>query len=219
MGKYENLGRKLENVATKQVKLTFDEIEKILGFPLPPSAFKFRPWWANDKTHVQASDGWINNGWKVNTIDFNDKSVFFEKETNINREEHNIVPTVDAEEMNPYTFERLAREVMSQHFNQKLSPRKIKGIPKLFDLVSQDSSIIGDAKFLTMVKGTSIPPAKFATIAEYVWLLEKISANKKFLVFGNDKRVPEEWLKRYGSFLKEINFYFLDFKTKSLDKL
>ena len=32
----------------------------------------------------------------------------------------------------------------------------------------------------------------------------------KFLVFGNDRRVPEEWLKRYGKLVKDVNFFFYD---------
>jgi len=61
-----------------------------------------------------------------------------------------------------------------------------------------------------MVRGRSIPPAKFATIAEHVWFLEKIDAKMKFLIFGNDRRVPLEWLKRYGSLVRDVKFYFLD---------
>ena len=69
-----------------------------------------------------------------------------------------------------------------------------------------------------MVGGTSIPPAKFATIAEYVWLLEKIPCEKKFLVFGNDKRVPNEWLKRYKTLVSDVAFYFIN-EDNQLEKL
>jgi hypothetical protein len=51
---------------------------------------------------------------------------------------------------------------------------------------------------------------KFSVIAEHVWLLEKTSAEKRFLVFGNDKRVPIEWLQRYGPLVHSVEFYFLD---------
>jgi len=62
-----------------------------------------------------------------------------------------------------------------------------------------------------MDKKKRIPPAKFSGIAEYVWLLEKLPKKKrKFLAFGNDIRVPKEWLKRYGDLISEINFYFVD---------
>ena len=107
---------------------------------------------------------------------------------------------------------------MSNHFSKELFPQKIENVPKLFDLVSSDRTIVGDAKYLTMVRGVAIPPAKFATIAEYVWLLEKTSAKKKFLVFGKDKRVPIEWLKRYGNLVSDVDFYFID-SNKKLEKI
>ncbi len=107
-------------------------------------------------------------------------------------------------------FEELARNVMSKYFGVELKERYIEGHPKTFDLVSDDGSIVGDAKYLTMVRGKRIPPAKFMEISGHVWMLEKINAKRKFLVFGNDIRVPKEWLKRYGKFLQDIEFFFID---------
>ena len=106
-------------------------------------------------------------------------------------------------------FEEQARRVMSGYFGVPLAMGKVAGVPKGFDLVSLDKQVVGDAKFYTMVNGVGLPPAKFATIAEYVWLLEKVTARQKFIVFGNERRVPEEWLKRYGRLLSGIDFYFL----------
>jgi hypothetical protein len=65
-----------------------------------------------------------------------------------------------------------------------------------------------------MVNGISIPPAKFSVIAEHVWFLEKIDAKEKFLVFGNDRRVPEEWLRRYGKLVSSVQFYYIDNSQK-----
>jgi hypothetical protein len=123
------------------------------------------------------------------------------------------------DKMNPAGFEEVARSIMSEHFKCDLIRGKLHGVPKLFDFVSTDEGTVGDAKYLTMVRGYSIPPAKFSMIAEYVWLLEKLPAKNKFLVFGNDKRVPEEWLKRYGIFVNDVEFYFIDIITKKLEKL
>jgi len=67
-----------------------------------------------------------------------------------------------------------------------------------------------------MVKGKRIPPAMFMEISGHVWMLEKINAKRKFLVFGNDIRVPKEWLKRYGKFLKDIEFSLSTLKETSL---
>ena len=116
-------------------------------------------------------------------------------------------------------FERLARKEMGKYFGIALAKGKVPNVPKEFDMICKDATIIGDAKFFTMVKGKGIPPAKFATISEYVWLLEKTNANHRFLVFGNDIRVPLEWLKRYGYLLKSVEFFFLEQNTLRLKKL
>jgi hypothetical protein len=106
-------------------------------------------------------------------------------------------------------FEHFARLKMSEHFNTHLSARLVQPANKHFDLVSEDEGIIGDAKYYTLVRGRRLPPAKFAVIAEYVWLLEKSSAQHKFLVFGNDRRVPQLWLAKYESLVVDVDFYFL----------
>jgi hypothetical protein len=108
------------------------------------------------------------------------------------------------------TFEELARLVMSRHYGVSLNPQIVPPTLKKFDMVSTDLTIVGDAKFYKMVRGKNLPPAKFSAIAEYVWLLEKIKANRRFLVFGHDRRVPEEWLKRHGHLVKDVAFFFLD---------
>ncbi len=107
-------------------------------------------------------------------------------------------------------FEALARKVMSAHYGTSLKPRRVAGVPKIFDLVSPDGRIIGDAKFYTLVRGERLPSAKFSIISEYVWLLEKAGAEIRFLVFGNDRRVPQQWLERYGTLTRTVEFYFLD---------
>lgn len=112
----------------------------------------------------------------------------------------------------PEAFEVLCQRAMSEKFGKELRPGHLDDVPKELDLVSEDGSIAGDAKYYTAVNGISLPPAKFATIAEYVWLLEKTKAKRRFLVFGNDRRVPQWWLDRYGDLLGGVSFYFLSDK-------
>jgi hypothetical protein len=111
--------------------------------------------------------------------------------------------------MSPQEFEVHARFYMSEHFGVNLIECKLAGMPKRFDLVSEDSTVVGDAKYLTLVGGVKLPPAKFMEIAGHVWLLERTPANRRFLVFGNQKRVVEWWLEKYGSFVETVEFYFL----------
>jgi hypothetical protein len=106
-------------------------------------------------------------------------------------------------------FEDVARSIMSRHFNIALTPGRVPGVPKTFDLVSQDWQIVGDAKYYTLVQNERLPPAKFSVIAEHVWLLEKTRAQTQFLVFGNDRRVPEKWLATFGNLARMCEFFFL----------
>jgi len=112
-------------------------------------------------------------------------------------------------QLSPRAFEDLARSVMSVHFGISLAPDRVPGVPKEFDMISPDRSIVGDAKYLPLVRGQRLPPAKFSVIAEHVWLLEKTGAPTTFLVFGNDRQVPLLWLERYGDLTADVDFYFL----------
>jgi hypothetical protein len=112
--------------------------------------------------------------------------------------------------LSPISFEALARRVLSQHYRVELRPGQVGAVRKTFDLVSRDGQLVGDAKYYTRVGGIKPPPAKFATIAEHVWLLEHTGAARTFLVFGNDREVPVLWLARYGNLVTGTAFFYLD---------
>jgi hypothetical protein len=112
--------------------------------------------------------------------------------------------------MNWKEFEELARKVMTRYFGIELVEKNPKGFPKRFDMVSTDENTIGDAKYLTLVHRRKFPPAKMMEIAGHVWLLEKVNAKTRFLVFGNQRSVPEKWLEKYGKYARNIDFYFID---------
>lgn len=80
--------------------------------------------------------------------------------------------------LTPATFEALVGRVLGEQFGTALSPGMVSGIRKQFDYVSADGQIVGDAQYYTLIGGERLPPAKFATIAEHVWLLEKTNAPK-----------------------------------------
>ena len=115
-------------------------------------------------------------------------------------------------------FEILARKVMANYFGVDLKENSLQGIPKRFDMVSEDGSCIGDAKDLSLVKRTRTPPAKFMEIGSHVWLLEKTNAKHRFLVFGNQREVPEFWLKKYGGVVHGIEFFFIH-ENGALEKM
>lgn len=63
--------------ATRALRLSFGQVEEILGDTLPVSARKYRPWWANSRSgHVQAT-AWLSVGWNVDTVDQSTEVVTF----------------------------------------------------------------------------------------------------------------------------------------------
>lgn len=208
MGKYSKLGVYLQNSPNDTVKLSFKEVENILGSNLPTSAKEHQAWWANNgDSHTHAIDGWLSMGWRTK-VDLDDEVVIFTRREHVEKVQQTEIKSSSNADTTAAEFEESARNFMSNYYSKPLHAGKYPNVPKIFDMISNDNEIVGDAKFYTMVGGTSLPPAKFATIAEHVWLLEKTEAKHKFLIFGNDKRVPEEWLKRYGELVDGVDFFF-----------
>ena len=54
--------------ASPPVTLSFADVERILGRPLPPSARKHRAWWANSPSQTLARQ-WLAAGWKAEMVD------------------------------------------------------------------------------------------------------------------------------------------------------
>jgi hypothetical protein len=93
---------------------------------------------------------------------------------------------------------------MSKYFDTPLRKRKIENFPKIWDLVSDDGRIAGDAKYLTFGN------AKMEGIGQHVWLRDNCPrARRRFLVFGNDVELPQRWLRKYGSIKLTVEFHFL----------
>jgi hypothetical protein len=56
--------------STKQIELTFDQVEAILAKPLPKSAIKLTTWWTNVQPKIQSHrTAWLNHGWMVKEFD------------------------------------------------------------------------------------------------------------------------------------------------------
>jgi hypothetical protein len=219
MGKYSKLGVFLQNSTINSVKLTFNEVENILGFNLPKSAREYKAWWANNgDSHTHAVDGWLAMGWRTE-VDLGNQVVIFTRREHVEKVQQTEIKSSSYADTTAVEFEEYARNFMSKYYSVPLSAGKYPNVPKLFDMISDDHEIVGDAKFYTMVRGTSLPPAKFSTIAEHVWFLEKTGAKHKFLIFGNDRRVPEEWLKRYGDLVDGVDFFFYEVGEEKIERL
>jgi hypothetical protein len=107
-------------------------------------------------------------------------------------------------------FEDYARRYFSELWHTDLQPRKVRvggHVDYTFDIVSVDHRIVGDAKWL---KNIAVPAAKWQAISEYVWLLQKLEADRLFMIFGQDAAVAERYLKRMRPLVDPVEFYFLD---------
>ncbi len=104
-------------------------------------------------------------------------------------------------------FAERAREVMNEFFGRPLKPQKIGGT-KIWDYVSPDGMVVGDARWFS-----GAVPAARAFISEAVWLLEKVGAVQKFVVFGGEAEVPRQWLELWATLCPEDTaLFYLDNK-------
>jgi len=74
MGKYIPLQKYFEKCPGETLKLTFEQIERILGDKLPMSAFKYPAWWANGGHYF--ADSWMAAGWRVDGVKFGELVTF-----------------------------------------------------------------------------------------------------------------------------------------------
>ena len=199
--------------------MRFSDIERVLGFSLPPSARKHSAWWGNHEKNPQAV--WVRANYKVRELNIKDERLIFVKDKQPTPYTTKALSTSDSSNkgVSPKEFEHIVRFWFEQLHGQRFAEREVPGVHKRFDFVSMDGKHIGDAKYFTMVRGKNIPPGKFSVISEHVWLLENTDAEDVFLVFGNDRRVPVEWLRRYGNLVKRVKFYFYDTKTDKMELL
>jgi hypothetical protein len=74
--KYKPLERYLSSLAGRTSSLTFTQCVGVIGDKLPPSAFLYRHWWANDVRHVHAI-AWLTSGWQVQSVNLALQGVVF----------------------------------------------------------------------------------------------------------------------------------------------
>ena len=77
VGKYDPLRRFLSELDGNEWVATFDQIEQVLGFSLPASARKWRPWWANVEDGPSQSRAWASAGWKTHHVNLADETLVF----------------------------------------------------------------------------------------------------------------------------------------------
>jgi len=78
MAKYDPLFNHLSRCTEPRLRLSFAEIERIIGDSLPASARRHPAWWANERdgTHLHARS-WLDAGHETQRLDLNGATVEF----------------------------------------------------------------------------------------------------------------------------------------------
>lgn len=80
MSKYDPLRKHLTGGTLTRWRATFAEVEAVLGFSLPRSAYAYPAWWSNDATGHSHSRAWLEAGWKTQGVDLQNQQVTFLKQ-------------------------------------------------------------------------------------------------------------------------------------------
>lgn len=74
--KYLQLQQYLKLNSLEYITLSFEEIEMILGFKLPNSAYKYSAWWSNNiGSHTQAHS-WRDVGYRTESVQVGNQVIF-----------------------------------------------------------------------------------------------------------------------------------------------
>lgn len=76
--KYYPLFEHLQQCKQEKMTLTFAKIEAIINDSLPATAFTQKNWWSNrDSPSALQAGAWVNSGYHVEAVDFEQKTVTF----------------------------------------------------------------------------------------------------------------------------------------------
>jgi len=80
MSIYEPITTYLSRAPGNSARLTFGQVEKIIGRPLPRSAYRHREWWSNNPTGHSHARSWTAAGWRTEKVDIEKHVLVFSKQ-------------------------------------------------------------------------------------------------------------------------------------------
>ena len=80
MSKYQPLTDHLRRSGENAVPMTFEDIERVIGAKLPPSAAN-RPWWSNNPTNNVMTRAWRAAGYESARVDMKNRALVFRRVT------------------------------------------------------------------------------------------------------------------------------------------
>ena len=79
MSIYATLASVLAGRTGSSWKVSFPELERLIGAKLPASAFKYPAWWSNNPANNAMTKIWLKAGWRTEQVDVPGQSVVFRR--------------------------------------------------------------------------------------------------------------------------------------------
>lgn len=79
MALYEPLGQFLKKNGSGHIAMTFREVETVVGRKLPASAYRHRPWWANEERGHSHAKAWLGAGYETEQVDMAGMKLVFRR--------------------------------------------------------------------------------------------------------------------------------------------
>lgn len=92
MGKYEPLTAFLASVPGEEVSMTFGEIERVIGRPLPASK-QHAAWWSNNPSNNVMTRAWLDAGFRTERVDPARERLVFRRSRRVASPGRNDAPT------------------------------------------------------------------------------------------------------------------------------
>lgn len=84
MSKYAPLADFLGNAAGAEVPMTFADIERVTGHPLPASK-RYPAWWSNNPSNNVMTRIWLSAGFQTEQVDIAGQRLVFRRTTAVTR--------------------------------------------------------------------------------------------------------------------------------------
>jgi hypothetical protein len=79
VGKYTRLGEFLRSQRSKEVPMTFAEIERVIGGKLPPNSPHYPAWWSNNPSNNVMTKVWLDAGFRTEQVDVKSRKIVFRR--------------------------------------------------------------------------------------------------------------------------------------------
>ena len=200
MAKYDRLKEFLINSDEDTIDISFDEIENILLFPLPSSAYMHNAWWSNNgHSHARS---WTDAGYIVASVRLKDKTLKFTKNSETAKiEERRVIENIYSQKQYEHTIVKGEKE---SEIN--LLGHKFEFVQKLVPYCNEQGAIkfhpqddYENKNTLPLLKNGKGAFCRFVIDAEdvpgvYLWLVDD-----EIIYIGETKNLRKRFNTGYGN--------------------